>query len=246
MDLSKDIYEYLTNFADDRTILNMLSVNKKFHNDEFFHRVMLRKYPHLIEFKKDETWKNLYIRMVYTIYLLEENYDIPYMPIKKYNPITFYNNNFIITYDKNRIYNNAMMIAAKNGLLDIVKQMVAKGAGEFKAGMREAALGGHLDVVKYFIQQYDIDIDLRAISSAMSSAGLGGHLDIVKYLADSGATDFGALLFAAAEGKHKEIMKYAAEKGVALYEYDIAIDGEYDPHISDYLKELKKVYGKNE
>ena len=44
---------------------------------------MLRKYPHLIEFKKDETWKNLYIRMVYTIYLLEENYDIPYMPIKK-------------------------------------------------------------------------------------------------------------------------------------------------------------------
>ena len=49
--LDKDTYEYLTNFADDRTILNMLAVNRKFNDDDFFRRVLQRKYPTLLEFK---------------------------------------------------------------------------------------------------------------------------------------------------------------------------------------------------
>ena len=36
MSLPNDVYGYLTNFADDKDILNMLSVNKKFNDDVFF------------------------------------------------------------------------------------------------------------------------------------------------------------------------------------------------------------------
>ena len=46
--LPTDVYEYLANFADDRTILNMLSVNKKFNDEKFFKRVIQRKYPLLL------------------------------------------------------------------------------------------------------------------------------------------------------------------------------------------------------
>jgi len=52
MNIPKDVYEYLTNFGDDKTIVNMLSVNKTFRNEEFFKRVLERKYPMLISFKK--------------------------------------------------------------------------------------------------------------------------------------------------------------------------------------------------
>ena len=58
MELNKDTYLYLAQFADDRTILNMLSVNKKFNDPEFFRQVMTRKYTLLIKYKGDEDWKS--------------------------------------------------------------------------------------------------------------------------------------------------------------------------------------------
>jgi len=33
MNIPKDVYEYLTNFTHDKTIVNMLSVNKNFRNE---------------------------------------------------------------------------------------------------------------------------------------------------------------------------------------------------------------------
>lgn len=225
----------------------MLSVNKKFHDEKFFRRVIQRKYPYLIEFKKkDETWKFLFLRMVHAIGKLQEEYGIPYIPIKGYNPVKFYRDNKddeMIKRFPHRIYDYAMMIAARGGCLDIVKQMIAKGASELKAGMKEAAEGGYLDIVEFFIR-YDADeIDL---DYAMSAAGAGGNLDIVKYLADRGASDFGYLLFGAAEGKHLEIMKYAAEKGISNSAYDTAIEGEEDPNIANYLRKLKTEYGRSD
>lgn len=32
MEIPKDLYDYLTNFADDKTILQMISVNKKYND----------------------------------------------------------------------------------------------------------------------------------------------------------------------------------------------------------------------
>ena len=44
MNLDKDTYEYLTNFADDRTVLSLLSANKKFNDPKLFERILSRKY----------------------------------------------------------------------------------------------------------------------------------------------------------------------------------------------------------
>ena len=92
MNLTKDTYEYILNFADDRDIINMLSVNKKFRDEDFFKRIMERKYPLLIQYKQNETWKNLYLRMVKAIYGLQEKINIPYIPLPNYNPYNFYSN----------------------------------------------------------------------------------------------------------------------------------------------------------
>lgn len=81
MNLTKDTYEYLLNFAEDKDIINMLSVNRKFSNEEFFERIMKRKYPDLIQYKKEnETWKSFFIRMVHYISRVKEEYKVDYFP----------------------------------------------------------------------------------------------------------------------------------------------------------------------
>ncbi len=91
MNLPKDMYEYLTNFADDKDIVKMLAVNKKFNDPIFFERIFKRKYPFLVKFKKDnETWKHFYLRMIKSIAKLNEEYHIPYIPDVDFNPEEFY------------------------------------------------------------------------------------------------------------------------------------------------------------
>jgi hypothetical protein len=120
MNVPKDLYEYLTNFADDKTILNMLSVNKDFRDEIFFERVLRRKYPLLIGFrKKDETWRELYIRMTYYIAKLEEKFGIPYISTKGYNPEEFYKN----FKNDEHIFNWASEWADYGGQTEIVELM---------------------------------------------------------------------------------------------------------------------------
>ena len=39
--LNKDLYEYLCYFVDDKTIINLLSVSKKFNNEETYERILI-------------------------------------------------------------------------------------------------------------------------------------------------------------------------------------------------------------
>lgn len=50
MNLMKDAYLEIAKAADDRTIVRMLSVNKKFHDDDFFKLVFEHKDPLLVKF----------------------------------------------------------------------------------------------------------------------------------------------------------------------------------------------------
>ena len=85
MIVSKDIYEYLTNFTDNKSVINMLSVNKRFNSEEFYHRVLLRKYPLLLKYKQDKSYKLFFVEMGYYIDLFQKD-GIPYFPTKEYNP----------------------------------------------------------------------------------------------------------------------------------------------------------------
>ena len=140
----KDIYENIINFADDRTVLQMLSARPDFNDPEFFIRVLDRKYPYLKDLKKDnQTWRDFFIQIVYYIAKLDEEFGIPYIPTKGYNPEDFYNR-----YNSDEdIYNAAMAEAAKGGHLNIVQYLIdKKGAIWFNDAMYSAVKGGHLDL----------------------------------------------------------------------------------------------------
>ena len=234
MNIPKDVYEYLAGFADDKTILNMLSVNKKIRDEDFFKRIFNRKYPLLIKFKKDnETWKYFYLSMVQYIAKLEEEFDIPYISTEGYNPKDFYKRN----HDNKSVYNMAMVWAAFGGQMEIVDLMVKKGANDFNTGMVWAAEGGQMEIVKLMIEKGATDFNW-----AMESAAKNGHMEIVKLMVEKGANKFNWAMERAAEEGHMEIVKLMAEKDVDETDLNWVIkqatkQGQME--IVDYLKSLK-------
>ena len=145
----KNIYENIINFANDRTVLQMLRARPDFNDPEFFTRVLDRKYPYLKDLKKDnQTWRDFFIQMVYYIAKLDEQFGIPYIPTKGYNPEAFYN----YWKGNKNIYNEAMAWAADGGHLEIVEKMIKKGAFDFNLAMAYAARGGQMKIVKYLKQ----------------------------------------------------------------------------------------------
>ena len=90
MFVSKDVYGHITMFTDEQTTLNMLSVNKKFLEEEYYHRVIERKYSHLVKwkgrivrinkrvFKYNMNWREFYIKNMYYMLKIKKIYNVPY------------------------------------------------------------------------------------------------------------------------------------------------------------------------
>ena len=86
---------------------------------------------------------------------------------------------------------NAMMMAALNGDIDIVKQLIAKDAEVNKKGwapLHYAAANGNDDIVKLLLD-HDAYIDAGSPNGTtpLMMASRGGHVSTVKLLLDSGA-----------------------------------------------------------
>jgi hypothetical protein len=73
--IGKDMYEYLTHFADNETIVNIFSVNKKFSDDIYFERVVRRKYPNCV-YRYTKNWKILFIEITKSVKELDEKYHV--------------------------------------------------------------------------------------------------------------------------------------------------------------------------
>ena len=198
MELTKDIYLYLTRFADDKTILNMLSVNKKYNNEKFFEQVMRRKYPLLLKFKKPEqSWKQFFVGMVYCIAKIEETHGIPYYPLEGYNPKRDCNST------KSLILNSIMAHAAQSGHKDIVELMIEKGATDFNRAMKWAAVDGNKDIVELMIQKGATNFD-----ETMKWAAHTGQKDIVELMIQKGATGFERAFMQAEASGQEDIVNY--------------------------------------
>ena len=227
MEVSKDVYEYLTNFADDKTILNMLSVNKKFNDEQFFRRVLERKYPLLIKFKKEEeSYKALFIRMVYALSKLKEDFDIPYIPHRDYNPFLFYMGN----KTDEGIYNYAMTYAARTDL-DLVKFLITKG-GKYSIYNRDDSVReGKIAIVDFFLSKnsdlnwflsqsgsaemakFLIQKGADDLNRALQHAVYNGRRDVVNFLIQEGANDWNRALIDAAYEGYLDLVKLLVEKG---------------------------------
>jgi Ankyrin repeats (3 copies) len=224
----------LASKMDDKTLLSFCKTDKYFNSkicqdDTFWKRRLNEKYPLLNEFKNG-TWKQFYLKMSYYIAKLEEEFGIPYIPTKSYNPEAFYKEN----KDRKDIFDLAMFYAAAGGHMYIVKLMIEKGATNFNTAVYKAAGGGHMEIVKLMIEKGATFFDV-----SMEQAAFGGHMEIVKLMIEKGATFFDMSMESAADGGHMEIVKLMIEKGATNFDWamESAAEGGH-MEIVNYLKQF--------
>ena len=149
----KDIYEYIVNLAEDRDVINMLAVNKKFNNDSYFKKMLERRYPNLLQYKNEnETYKHLYLRMVKYLAKLWEEYEIPYIPSEIFDPERLYE---IANYYKShkRVtnpYTIALMDAVQIGDVKSAQHLIDKG-GKINVFSYESV--GTLEMLKFLMSK---------------------------------------------------------------------------------------------
>ena len=177
----KDIYEYIVNLAEDRDVINMLSVNKKFNDDLYFKKILERRYPFLIKFKlENETYKHLYLRMVKYMAKLWEEYKIPYIPAKSFDPKFFSN---MSKYYGN-IYTESLSYAVEAENKKLIEYFLEKG-GKFSSSMYyNVGKRGSLDILKFILTKFPPPYEW--LQTTLMIPEDSGNRPVVKYLLDAG------------------------------------------------------------
>lgn len=155
---------------DDISIMRYLSTNSNLYTDKNIEFIFGKRYPDLIKYRDfGENVKALYVRMLKYIGLLKEKYNFIY---KSGNPVIQYE----ILQDRRgpdplRILHDAIAI----GNLELLEYAISKGA--------EIDAYGHLNIVKYFIQNGFVDIGTE--TEPLEAAIVKNHLHIVKFLMEN-------------------------------------------------------------
>ena len=135
-------------------------------------------------------------------------------------------------YIRNIVYSDfhlslGLLYAVRGGHLDIVKFFIEKLQiiRNKDLCMLTAADCGHLDIVKFFIENGATDVD-----NSMMYAASTGHLNIINYLIQHGANDWNGGLMCAVEGGQLDTVKFFINKGATDWGeamYTAAEDGRY-------------------
>src|SRR5581483_7341530 len=126
MEIPKEIYiEKIAMMADDKTTINMLSVNKKYI--KYFEYVFSKKYPLFVDFKKEDP-RSFYIQMIGDLSRLESFFGIKYFKTADFHPVLLFNYIFSISsiyidgilhdinkYVKNEKYINTRLYLLQDG-----------------------------------------------------------------------------------------------------------------------------------
>jgi ankyrin repeat protein len=144
---------------------------------------------------------------------------------------------------KSIVYNRALKRAAIGGHDAIISLLLEMGADNYYSIYVGASMGGHLDLVKKYIDRNYYGKLGEEYQSAMSGAAQFGHIDVLEYLIDFGGNkskyaDYG--MYGAGISGNKEIIEYLISKGATDYNALIygAIEGKKTDVIREYLSEL--------
>ncbi|CAK4117511.1 unnamed protein product [Aphanomyces euteiches] len=110
--------------------------------------------------------------------------------------------------------------AARRGHLDIVRFFIEQNRVEkVEQGLVAAATNGHLEIVKFLVEHNFIE----QVQHAAQEAASNGHLYIVKYLVERGLDiDLEPAFIAAAKNGHLSVVKYCGCQGATKAMYEAA------------------------
>ena len=139
----KDIDREVLKYVDDKELLKFCSLDRKTWNevcdDNFLKRRLSSKYFGIEKYRREnETWKRFYLRAVYTISKMREDYKFFYL-----------SGDFEKQYELLKRYKKGIKLlenAAEKGELDLVKYAFEKGINSSYALML-ASENEHLEIV---------------------------------------------------------------------------------------------------
>jgi hypothetical protein len=124
---SKDIFQYIGNIADDKTVLQLIFLNREKYGEDYIKKVLEIRYPYLLKFKKEnESYRQFYSKNISYMKKLKEEYSFDYIkycinsPQHVYNTIKAYNI-FIELSDPLGGSNNTLNIKTKGYLYELTK-----------------------------------------------------------------------------------------------------------------------------
>src|SRR5205814_8712767 len=109
---------------------------------------------------------------------------------------------------------SALLAAARNGHLEVVKYLVEHGANidernnaRDKTPLLAAAFDGHYDIVKYLVE-HGANVNVQAVNgwTPLHDAAYIGNFEVVKYLVDHGAD-------LSLKNERRETPRQTAERG---------------------------------
>ena len=178
----KDIDREILKHVDDKELLQICTLNLKTWNevcDDNFLRRRLGKYPGIAKYKQyKETWKRFFLRIMYYINKMREDYNFEYVSGD------FRNQYQILKFSKNLNY--LLIHASRDGELSLVKHAIKHGA-DIHTGddysLIVASTGNHIPVIKYLIE-HGANVHGRN-DEALQRATAKGNFEVVKYLSSA-------------------------------------------------------------
>lgn len=219
----------------DKDLIKTCSLNKYLFrsvcDENFFYRKLSRTYPDTLKFfdtlifLKDKTYKQYYLKVVYYVAKLLEDFNYIYIagvPQIQYEIFKDVSKK-IIKNDKEEFlinYEKLLYEAAKRGELELVKEAIKKGVDIHKFNeitLTYASGGGHLEILKYLVA---LGANIHANNQILRWASEKGHLEVVKYLVELGVNihfNNDAALRSASAGGHLDIVKYLEGLGANIH-----------------------------
>ena len=186
----RDVDLKILSELDDRDLLNYCKThkygNELCNNEDFWRNRLQAKFPGAEKYKSPKrTWKNYYLKIIYYL--------------NKYESLM-----------------EAMLAAVRRNEKDIVQFFILKGGPrwtqyDWNSGLYRAAQGGHVDLMKFFIQK-----GADELRSSLYAAALGGHKDAIDYLisqrTDLNETFWLEGLRGAQKARNKDLMGFFGDK----------------------------------